>query len=153
MIKRGITLIEVVVVLSLILLLASIGLGSLNSILSLKDNIEKEQVIYEIIDSIIYAKTYCNDVNRSGKITISKYDNGYYFVFNCADGEKLTKEFRTDLKIYKDDFIEELTFLNLSVSNKGIVNSNTIRILDKKGNKYGIIISVGVNRVYLKVIN
>ena len=74
--KKGFTLVELIVTLSLILLISSFSFMSLNSFLETKNKIKTKEFLYEIEDYFWIEKELKN------KILLYKYNKKIYMVIN-----------------------------------------------------------------------
>lgn len=141
--KQGYTLIEVITVLSIMIVLIGGGATIVSSLKHIKNDVEVENVVYEIYNILSYAKSYCRRNLCDGKIIIDmqknsvlfryrEYDNGY------RDVTVRNEKFPSNIKISSN-----FKSGTINVSELGYLkNSGTILI--KYGKKYKeISIAVG----------
>lgn len=68
--KKGYTLIELIAVMAIMIILIGSGFTIISSLKYIKDDVEIDNVIYEIYDVLSYAKAYCRRNFQEGEVLI-----------------------------------------------------------------------------------
>lgn len=141
--KYGFTLIETVVSIFILTFLFSIGISisKLGSYLS--HDMENTAYVYEIQNLLSYGKAVCKDKNKYGKITVKSSENEISFIEGWDNIEKIIK-LPQEIKIINNDISVLIT------SSGKISQGNTIKLIDKYGQRQDITIGVGVDLIVIK---
>lgn len=144
---RGVTLIETIVSITLLIILLSIGSLGYNFFNKINKELKNEAIISEITDLIIYGKSYCSNYETSGKIVFNNSDENREIRFTVNGVRIATINNFSDLYFVKDDGskIEEAFWLD--INNTGVATPMTITLMNKENEKHKITIAVGSNRV------
>lgn len=139
--KKGYTLIELIVVLAIIAILMVPALNISKSYREVIDRVKGKSIMNEISNLLSYSKYYCRHYESCGLIEINSYEGK--ITFKDTSGKS---------KIMKTIVLEEgfkFTSNNsFDVSKIGhILKSDTIRIISKEGKVYRVTISTGVDTV------
>ena len=148
--KKGYTLIEIVVVFLLMAVLYSITTVSYKGYKNLHVKIESDYGIKNIIDFIDYAKQFCRENNTVGYITFNEDKNEISFQVNM----KIVKK----LNLGNDLFLKDIA-LNKILGSKSIMqikssgmisNPGKICVINREGEEHIITICVGTSYVRIK---
>ena len=138
--KRGYTLIELMIVLAIIVILMLQTLNVSKSYREVIGRIKGKSIVNEISNLISYSKYYCRHYDSYGLIEV-----------NSSEGKITFKDTLGKSKIIKTILLEDgfkFTSNNsLSINKMGHIDSDTIRIIDKEGKVYKVTISTGVDTV------
>lgn len=138
--KRGYTLIELMIVLAIIVILMLPTLNVSKSYREVIGRIKGKSIVNEISNLISYSKYYCRHYDSYGLIEV-----------NSSEGKITFKDTLGKSKIIKTILLEDgfkFTSNNsLSINKMGHIDSDTIRIIDKEGKVYKVTISTGVDTV------
>ena len=138
--KRGYTLIELIVVLAIITILMLPTLNISKSYREVIGRVKGKSIINDISNLISYGKHYCRYYSSYGVIEI-----------NSSKGKITFKDTSEKSKIIKTITLEDgfrfVSNNSLSINKIGHIQSATIRIMDKKGQLYKVTISTGVDTV------
>lgn len=141
--KKGYTLIEIIITLSIISILTSIiSLGS-NYYKKTADKIENQAILTEVKAFLSFTKSYCRSKGERGEIFID--ENGEYIKFIC-----FTKEVKS-INFYDDFSIGSNSDNKIEVDSEGIITKSVTISIYRFGKYIGeITIDVGVGsiRVY-----
>lgn len=138
--KRGYTLIEVIVVMAImsILLLSTIKVSSAYD--NIVNRFKAKSFMNELSNTISFGKYYCSYYESPGMIEINK-----------TKGQVKLKDISSKSKVIKSITLPEgfkfTTISLLNINNNGHIESDTIRIIDSKGNLYKLTISTGVDTI------
>lgn len=138
--KKGYTLIEIIITLSIIAILTSIiSLGS-NYYKKTTDKIKNQAILTEVKTFLSFAKSYCRSKGESGEIFID--ENGEYIKFIC-----FTKEVKS-INFY-DDFTIGSNFDNqISINDEGFITKYGTFYMYKNNQVIGeITIAVSIDTV------
>ena len=141
--KKGYTLIEIIITLSIIAILTSIiSLGS-NYYKKTADKIKNQAILTEVKTFLSFAKSYCREKGESGEIFID--EKGKYIKLIC-----FTKEVKS-INFYDDFSIGSNSDNKIVIDSEGvIIKSGTISIYrcGKYIGRITIDVGVGTIRVY-----
>lgn len=147
--KKGYTLVEVIIVISIILLLSS--LASLGYKLY-KNSVEKinlESTVLEVRDLLSFSKAYCRNNEITGNILVALDRKSITFtvdnsrapikkVIKLEDGLEIGSNFRGNNTVNEEGFITKAgtinirsIYLNKSMELKVSVGNDIIRVSDK----------------------
>lgn len=138
--NRGYTLLELMVVISIILIISSLGLKIKNSIDKVMNEARMESSISDICNILSYGKYYCKVNSIEGAIEINK-DIGQIVLYEDVKGGKVIKKSALSRGV---SFVSSFKF---KVTSTGNLQAGTIYIKDKYGKVSRITISVGVDTV------
>ena len=141
--KDGFTLIETMVSIFILTILFSVGLSLSKLGSTLSQDIERTAYVYEIQNLLSYGKAICMDQNKCGEITVKSNTNEIRFIGGEGKIEKVIN-LPKEIKIISND-----TCVLITQSGK-ISKGNTIKLVDKYGEKQAITIGVGVDLVVIK---
>ncbi|MBU5487546.1 prepilin-type N-terminal cleavage/methylation domain-containing protein [Clostridium sp. MSJ-8] len=148
--KYGYTLIELVVSMSIILILASIGIGASKYLLKIKKDMYIRQELYEVLDIIHYGKSYSVNSQQYGNIKFIMKDNILEVSLIINDETKRKIEL-DNLKLYKNYSLEYMMhYKMIFIKQDGTVESCTLIFKDSLDKMHVITISVGENNIRLK---
>lgn len=136
--KRGFTLLELVIVLSILSILMPLGLNAYKSARDISINLQKKSAIADISNLLSYAKYYCRKNDTAGKIRVEGKKN---MVFK--DDADLTVKG----KVVLPEGLSFTTNYDLTCTSEGMLSSNSIYLKNDSGKHYRITISVGVDKV------
>lgn len=142
--KRGYTLIEIIITIAIISILTSVvSLGS-NYYKKTSDKIKNQAILTEVKEFLSFAKSYCREKNESGKISISSESDRMIFWVNY----KLIKEIE-----FKNDFKIGGNFNNgiIDINNEGFITKYGTISIYKNTDYIGIItiaVSIDTTRIY-----
>jgi len=141
--KDGFTLIETVVSIFILTFLFSIGISISKLGSDLSHEIKNISYLYEIQNLLSYGKAVCKDKNKYGKITVKSSENEISFIEGWDNIEKIIK-LPQEIKIINNDISVLIT------SSGKISQGNTIKLIDKYGQRQDITIGVGVDLIVIK---
>ena len=131
MIKKGYTLIEVIIVLAiLVIIISTFGL-SYNFFNKSKEELYKSTLEYEVSDALSYAKLYCFNKQKSGKLLISNEDGS----LNIKLIENRNLVFSKEFSINADLLDEERNITDkrmIGINYRGVIESTSIIIMINK---------------------
>ncbi|MDU4882855.1 MAG: prepilin-type N-terminal cleavage/methylation domain-containing protein [Clostridium celatum] len=138
--KRGYTLIELIIVLAIVAILMLPTLNISKSYIEAIGKVKGKSIINDISNLISYSKYYC------------RYYSGYGVIeINSSKGKITFKDTSGKSKVIKTITLEDgfrfVSNNSLSINKLGHVQSGTIRIMDKSGKLYKVTISTGVDTV------
>ena len=112
--KKGFTLVELIVVLSLILIISSFSFISLKSFLETKNKIKTKEFLYEIEDMITYGRSYCinNNINFNGEKVYLVIDGIVVKAFNLDKNDKNIELLKNNLFYGNDIYLVTLELDN-----------------------------------------
>ena len=151
--KKGITLIEETVVLGLISIFSLIGVKAYCVYKNIIYDIEINQFLYDIEDTLSYGKEYCYNNGKVGDYIVEKNNGNLRVIFKCENEIRRETELQGKVIIVKENWISEISSKSLTISNKGYIQSDTINFKDEKGRKYKITIRPGGNIITVKEEN
>lgn len=143
--RKGTTLIELIVALSLLAIISTIGVKGYGLYRSIIYDIEIKQFLYDIEDTLSYGKEYCSKNSKVGDYYVEKDKRSLKVIFKCSDGEKRETELPKSIILVKDDWISEISSKSLTISYIGYIQPETINYKDEKGCKYKLTIRPGGN--------
>lgn len=138
--KRGYTLLELIIVLAIILVLMLPTLNISKSYIKSIEKIKGKSIVNDISNLISYSKYYCRQNNSQGLIEISRSKGK--IVFKDTSGRS-----KTIKTIILEDGFKFVSNDSLSINKIGSVESATIRIMNEKGDLYKVTIATGVDTV------
>lgn len=138
--KKGFTLVELIVVLSLILIISSFSFISLKSFLETKNKIKTKEFLYEIEDMISYGRSYCINNNISGRFVMVENENTQELIFEIGKGVIRKVEYDKTLEVYKKNKVYPLSIV-INIESDGSITSKTIYLRNKNNEKYKISIT------------
>lgn len=143
--KKGFTLIEVVMTTALIAVLASFMLMSISKYNSIKNDIDLLMCKNMVISMINDGKQYCRDRKASGYVMFDIEKNEIRFY--CG-GRRIDKfKFPDAIKIYSIN----TEFSRININKFGIAgDAGTITIRDKNNDLHEITVNVGVGYAEIK---
>ena len=141
--KYGFTLIETVVSIFILTFLFSIGMSISKLGSDLSHDMKNTSYVYEIQNLLSYGKAVCKDKNKYGKITVKSSENEISFIEGWDNIEKIIK-LPQEIKIINNDISVLIT------SSGKISQGNTIKLIDKYGQRQDITIGVGVDLIVIK---
>lgn len=139
--KRGVTLIEIIVVIAILSLLVSISFKS-STIKNVINTITTQSVKSDISNLISFAKSYCYSTGNPGKLEVNQKRGTISFI---DTRNLLNRNVIAEMTLpngYK--FLESF---NISVSTNGVVSSDSIILRDLNGEYHKVTILVGVDLV------
>lgn len=145
MIKKGFTLIEVIVVISIMTILFGYSLLNLRSLDRIENNVDVQLFGNTLVDFIINSKKYCRDNNLNGYIyfVTSKGTAQLCCGTNVISSVKLPENF-TELSVNR-------TGGKITIDNKGFSkDACTIKFKDRKGGIHYLTMCVGTSNVEFK---
>lgn len=154
--KEGYTLIELIIVLSIITLLSTVGFGGVKYFKDKIESLKLQNNVYEVRGLLSFAKSYCRKNEVVGNIAISKNKKDVVFeviernhqltkILNLDDNIKVTSNFQNGINnINKEGFIKTAGTITLSYKDKLIeikvsVGNDIIRVNDIDENEGDII--------------
>lgn len=143
---KGVTLIETIVTLVILSILFSIGTIGYSFFNKVTTEMKNEEIIYEIVDLITYAKIYCKNKNTTGVIFFN--NNEIEFLVNRK--KVVMIENLGDLYLINLDDNPIAGELILNINKNGIATPMSIILVNNSGERYEITIAVGSNRVRCK---
>lgn len=140
--KKGFTMIEVIVSLSIILIIFSCSISKNSFDKNIYEDIEDNGFIYEVHDFITYSRLKCIKEKKRGEIVISPSDNKIYFKIGTSQDMEFLK-LPSGIKIASGRNI-------IPLSNNGRLNkADTIVFQNSFNELRKITIRVGVDYISL----
>jgi len=141
--RYGFTLIETVVSIFIITILFSVGISLSKFGSNLSHDMENTAYVYEIQNLLSYGKAVCMEKNKYGKITVKSSENKLRFIEGWDNIEKIIN-LPKEIKIISND-------ISVLITPDGrISQGNTIKLIDKYGQRQDITIGVGVDLIVIK---
>ena len=141
--RYGFTLIETVVSIFIITILFSVGISLSKFGSNLSHDMENTAYVYEIQNLLSYGKAVCMEKNKYGKITVKSSENKLRFIEGWDNIEKIIN-LPKEIKIISTD-------ISVLITPDGrISQGNTIKLIDKYGQRQDITIGVGVDLIVIK---
>ncbi len=146
--KKGFTLVELIISLSILLLITTISTLGFRGFSSIKNSLKVKEFIYEINDGITYGRLYCIDNNLRGKFVIVESEGNSYLRLENASGVINEVKLESALTIDRN---ENATF-SINIESDGKLESKTLYLRDKDNNKYKLSITPIVFLVNIKKV-
>ena len=146
--KKGFTLVELIISLSILLLITTISTLGFRGFSSIKSSLKVKEFIYEINDGITYGRLYCIDNNLRGKFVIVESEGNSYLRLENASGVINEVKLESALTIDRN---ENATF-SINIESDGKLESKTLYLRDKDNNKYKLSITPIVFLVNIKKV-
>ncbi len=143
--KKGFTLLEVIITISILLIIASISLINISNLEKQKNDTDVELCKSMILGIINDAKQYCRENNKSGYILFNSAESkiGFYSSSKKIESFVLPE----DVNIYSINTNES----KIDIDKFGFTSdAGTIKLRDKRGSLYTITINVGAGYVEIK---
>lgn len=138
--KKGYTLVELIIVMAILIILLVPTLNLAKSYKTTINRIKGKSVINDLSNLISFSKHYCRHNKVIGKIEVNK-----------IGGEAIFKDMSGRGKVIKCIYLPEgfvfKTVNLLNVTTEGYIQSDTIRFLDNDKNAYKLTISTGIDTV------
>nr|WP_254903552.1 prepilin-type N-terminal cleavage/methylation domain-containing protein [Clostridium tyrobutyricum] len=135
--KSGFTLIELMIVISIISVIFSFSLIKFNGFNSLKDRIYVDELNNKILSFIVKSKMYCKDRDSSGYIRFDQNNNNIIYYNNLTRVYKMNLPEEFKLSINTEDN-------KVHINNDGMIqNAFSIKFQDGKGEMHCITVNVG----------
>ena len=153
--KRGYTLIEVIIVLSIISLFSSITVINVGKFKDKMDDIEFKNVGYEIKSLLSFGKSYCRKNRVAGKIIVGNDRKTIKFeVTNSSFPISKTIKLNDDMEIGSNfNSASDIKKDENNINDEGFIKSaGTIILINKNNKRIEITISVG-NDIIRSYIN
>lgn len=125
--KRGYTLLELIIVLGVICIICSIATISFRALRKIENNINRQTTIQEVEDMVSFARLYCASRKTQGLI-VAMDTNGVEFLSGSTTIRKIYV--RRGMKIYYVS-ISKKRWLN--VYDNGLLDAGHIRLEDGEG--------------------
>lgn len=138
--KKGFTLVELIVTLSIILFISSFSVMSLNSFLEAKNNIKTKEFLYEIEDIISYGRSYCINNNVSGRFVIMEMENTQEILFETGNINIRKREYDKVMEIDEKNKKYPL-IIRFNIESNGNIQSKSIHLKNKDNKRYKISIT------------
>ena len=146
MIKKGFTLIELVVSMSILMIIFSLGMGSYKIYKSIYRDIEINQNLYEIEDTLSYGEIYCKNNKVDCVFFIKQGDLGVIVGIKDRLNKKIrSTQLSNSLKF--DENNVNLDQMILNINSNGKIQPGSIKLKDINGKKYELTVRVGVNLI------
>lgn len=143
--KKGFSLIEVLVAIAILFIVASISLIGISKYNDIKNDVDLNMTESSILGIINYGKQYCREKEKSGFVLfdISANEVGFYYQNREIDGFKLPNDIKID---------PATTNLNkIDIDKYGFTsNAGTIKLMDRNNKLYPITINVGAGYAEIK---
>jgi hypothetical protein len=138
--RYGFTIIETVVSIFIITILFGVGISLSKFGRNLSNDIQNRACIYEIQNLLTYGKAVCSEKNKYGKVTVKSSKNEIRFIEGWDSIEKIVI-LPKEMQIISGD-------ISVFITPDGkISKGNTIKIIDKNGERQDITIGVGVDLI------
>lgn len=146
--KKGFTLVELIITLSILLLMTTMSTLGFRGFSSIKNSLKVKEFIYEINDGITYGRLYCIDNNSKGKFEIIESEGISYLRLENASGVINEVKLESALTIDRN---ENANF-SINIESDGKLESKTLYLRDKDNNKYKLSITPIVFLVNIKKV-
>ena len=144
--RKGFTLIELVVSISLIMIIFSIGIGGYKIYKGRYRDIEINQNLYEIEDTLSYGEIYCKNNKVDGIFYVKQNSSGLIVGLKDRLDKKIRSiELSNSLRL--DNNNVNLNEMALNINSKGKIQPGSIKFKDIDGKKYELTVRVGVNLI------
>lgn len=138
--KKGFTLVELIIVLSLILMICSFSFISFKGFLETKNRIRTKEFLYEIEDTISYGRSYCINNNIPGRFVMIENKNNEELVFETGSGVIRKIQYDKVMEIDKTNKLYPL-ITTININSDGGITSTSIYLKDRNNEKYKISIT------------
>lgn len=148
--KRGFTLIEVIVcmgIISIILLMGAMGLRSFKKI---SNEINEEELYYEIMDFICYGRKYSYNYTKKSVIEIKREDENIKLIFSIDNRKIKESSLKSEIGVYTKDFKEKLNNKIIYINEQGYIKPTTICFRGSNNKEREITLGVGGNNTSFK---
>lgn len=147
--KKGYTIIELIIVLSIMLLLSNLALVGYRSYKNSVEKIKLESTALEVRDLLSFSKAYCRKNEITGNISVELNRKSIYFtvddkkasikkIIKIEDGIEIGSNFKGNNTVNEEGFITKAgtinirsSYLNKSLELKISVGNDIIRVSDK----------------------
>lgn len=147
--KKGYTLIELIIVLSIMLLLSNLALLGYRSYKNSAEKIKLESTALEVRDLLSFSKAYCRKNEIIGNISVELDKKSIYFtvddkkaqikkIIKLEDGIEIGSNFKGNNTVNEEGFITKAgtinirsSYLNKFLELKISVGNDIIRVSDK----------------------
>lgn len=137
--RKGYTLIELIITLAILALIFSIGYGSLKIYQKMREDIEIEGFLYEVEDSFSFAKEYCKNKGVNGTIYLEEYEDKIRVVFKDNYNFIREKQLSKVLELVKVNGEKLPKVITKNVNKKGDISDyENIKLKDKSNSNYVI---------------
>lgn len=147
--KKGSTIIELLVVISIVCIIFSFSYKGYNYLFKIKNDMEINNFITCLESEIYYAKLFCKKKQRTGFITIKTEDYNTKLIFTC-DGTKEETKFNRVLSVYDEVNNKYIENSSIMINDDGYLESKTIKFIDNKGSIYILTIRPGGNKISIR---
>ena len=144
---KGITLIELVVTLSLLLIIFSIGTFGYGYYNEVKNDLAIRNYSKDIVDILTYSKEYCHNKDITLEIIYKNKSDGIIVEIQDRKEKLLLFEREDDIYFCDVNGIKMDNPKSISISQIGVTTPTTIYLTNKQGNINSISIAVGSNRI------
>lgn len=157
--KKGHTLIELIVYLSLICIISSITVFSISYIRNLKNNFSEKAVKKEIIEFIEDCRRRCKLEECYGEIIIDESRNRFMY----KEGRKVLDKFLLEeeysieyititrsLEIGEGDNLPSPREKCIRIDSSGKMDAGSVIFIDRNNKEFALVITVDTNRVRIK---
>ena len=135
--KKGYTLIELIIVIFVMCIIISIGSISISVVKNTLNTLKVNYAINDITNFLSYSKYYCKNNNVNGVIFIRKEDT---MELICVSNGKTSSE-----KLSLPKGLHFTTNYQINCNSNGVLSSDTIYFYDNDNKAYKITISVGID--------
>ena len=157
--RKGYTLIELVVYFSLICIISSIAIFSISYIRDLNNNISKDAVKTEIVEFIEDCRRRCKLNECFGEILIDETRNRFVYKEGRKVLDKLLLEDQCSIEYFtiirSEDIGEGGNLISptekfIRIDSSGKMDAGSIFFSDKNNKGFSLVITVDTNRVRIK---
>lgn len=145
-IKKGFTLIEVLVVMAIVLLLSSISYGEISNYKKLSNRIDVDNFNSSILTMFNFARIYCKYKECIGKVVFSPKEDKISFY----EGQFLKESLQLPKGFHlKENNMQNNNYSINIVQDGGIKTAGSLLYEDRRGETH--IISIGVGAFYVEI--
>ncbi|MGL4108157.1 type II secretion system protein [Clostridium sp. LP20] len=146
--KKGYTLVELIAVMSILAILFSIGIGGYGLYKNINNDNQINYALYEIEDTLSYGELYCRNNKKEGIFYLEEKEGTLTVGFKVRAGENIKEVVLPKvIEIVKDNKDDSSLYKSIKINKDGNMQSDTVKLMDLRGNEYRLTIRVSVNLI------
>lgn len=152
MIKKGYTLIEVVIVIAILTIIISIAGTSYKNLSAYNEALCTTVLKYEITDALSYAKVHCNNIEKEGFIILNNKNGIFKVKFICSEEIIFNKEINAEALLFNENKRTVTNERKIKINYLGVIESTSIYI-KLNNEEFMITISTGSDDINCKEVS